>query len=122
MCKICVFAGTTEGRELAGWLADRGAMVYGCVATEYGGTLLEERENLTVSARRLTREEMAALFREQGFDCVVDATHPYAPVSRRISPAPAGKPERPICGCCGIPAACPKTVSMWRIPGRRWNI
>ena len=80
MCKICVFAGTTEGRELAGWLADRGAMVYGCVATEYGGTLLEERENLTVSARRLTREEMAALFRERGFDCVVDATHPYAPV------------------------------------------
>ena len=80
MCKICVFAGTTEGRELVYWLAAQGAQVCGCVATEYGGTLLEEQPGLTVSARRLTEPEMAELFTRERFDCVVDATHPYAPI------------------------------------------
>ena len=78
MCKICVFAGTTEGRELVERLCRRGVQVSACVATEYGETLLPPADNLTVSARRLTAEEMEALFAVQGFDAVVDATHPYA--------------------------------------------
>lgn len=80
MCNICVFAGTTEGRELVEWLSRQGTSVFACAATEYGGALLEEREHVTVSARRLNREEMEALFAVQKFDCVVDATHPYAPI------------------------------------------
>ena len=80
MYKLCVFAGTTEGRELAEFLAGQQVAVTACVATEYGQTLLVPSENLTVSARRMTREEMAALFAEEDFDLVVDATHPYASV------------------------------------------
>lgn len=80
MCEICVFAGTSEGRQLISLLTGQGLGVYACVATEYGGTLLPEGENLTVSAARLTREDMEALFRTREFDCVVDATHPYAPI------------------------------------------
>lgn len=80
MYKFCVFAGTTEGRELVRFLCAQEASVTACVATEYGETLLEEAENLTVSARRLDREEMTALFAREGFSLVVDATHPYAPV------------------------------------------
>ena len=78
MYKICVFAGTTEGRELVERLCRQNVQVRACVATEYGETLLSPAENLTVSARRLTTEEMAELFRAEGFDAVVDATHPYA--------------------------------------------
>ena len=78
MYKLCVFAGTTEGRELAEFLAGQQVAVTACVATEYGQTLLAPSENLTVSARRMTREEMAALFQKENFDLVVDATHPYA--------------------------------------------
>ena len=81
MYKICVFAGTTEGRELIRFLCAQGIRVTACVATEYGETLLEEAENLTVSAARLDGEAMAALLRREGFDLVVDATHPYAPVA-----------------------------------------
>ena len=78
MCKLCVFAGTTEGRELVEFLCGQGADVTACVATEYGQTLLPPREKLTVSARRLTQAEMETLFSREGFDLVIDATHPYA--------------------------------------------
>ena len=79
MYKLCVFAGTTEGRELVKFLCAQGAAVTACVATDYGETLLEEAENLTVSAGRLDKAGMAALFSREGFDLAVDATHPYAP-------------------------------------------
>ena len=78
MYKFCVFAGTTEGRELVELLCARDCQVTACVATEYGRTLLPERENLRVSARPLPREEIEALLRQERFDLVIDATHPYA--------------------------------------------
>lgn len=80
MCKLCVFAGTTEGRKLVEFLSGQDVHVTACVATEYGETLLKEANNLTVSAKRLTQEEMEQLFAQEKFDCVVDATHPYAPI------------------------------------------
>ncbi len=80
MCEFCVFAGTTEGRELTEALLDAGASVTACVATEYGQTLLRSHPRLTVSARRLTEEEMEDLLRGGNFACVIDATHPYASV------------------------------------------
>ena len=80
MYKLCVFAGTTEGRELVEFLSSQNLSVTACVATEYGETLLTPRENLTISAQRLTREEMQALFSRENFDMVIDATHPYASV------------------------------------------
>ena len=78
MCKLCVFAGTTEGRELTDFLCDQGVRVTACVATEYGEALLTPRENLTISAKRLTDREMEELFTRERFDRVIDATHPYA--------------------------------------------
>jgi len=78
MYDICVFAGTTEGRRLAEYLKDTELAVYVCVATEYGETLVPQADNVTVSAKRLTREDMEALFSAERFSLVVDATHPYA--------------------------------------------
>ena len=80
MYKLCVFAGTTEGRELVEFLSSQDLSVTACVATEYGETLLSPKENLTISAKRLSREEMEALFSREQFDMVIDATHPYASV------------------------------------------
>lgn len=78
MYKICVFAGTAEGRELVEFLSTQDLLLTACVATEYGETLLREAENLTISRKRLTEGEMEELFRKAQFDLVVDATHPYA--------------------------------------------
>lgn len=78
MCKLCVFAGTAEGRELVEFLGNQPASVTACVATEYGEALLPEGDSLTVSAGRFDREEMETLLMRERFDLVVDATHPYA--------------------------------------------
>ncbi|MBQ7784522.1 MAG: precorrin-6A reductase [Clostridia bacterium] len=78
MRKICVFAGTTEGRELIAQLQGRGAEIAACVATEYGGDLLEGFEDVSVHAGRMNAEEMADFFAREQFELVVDATHPYA--------------------------------------------
>ena len=78
MYKICVFAGTTEGRELVEFLSSQPAQVTACVATEYGETLLPTADNLTISARRLPVAEITQLLSKTAFDLVIDATHPYA--------------------------------------------
>ena len=78
MYKICVFGGTTEGRELVEFLNAQLCEVTACVATEYGQALLPEAERLTVSARRLPADEIKALLTDRHFDLVIDATHPYA--------------------------------------------
>ena len=46
MKKICVFAGTTEGRRIIDFLREQDALVTACVATEYGGELIEPAERL----------------------------------------------------------------------------
>lgn len=78
MCRVIVFAGTTEGYEISRFLSSHGVAVWAWVATEYGGKSLEEGECLRVTARRLTAEEMRALFEREQPELVLDATHPYA--------------------------------------------
>ena len=73
---IVIFSGTTEGRLLSHLLAEKGAQVTVCVATEYGCEEQGEAPGITVLTGRKTVEEMTALLR--GSDLCVDATHPYA--------------------------------------------
>ena len=42
MRKICIFAGTTEGRKLIELLQGRGVQIAACAATEYGGDLVKD--------------------------------------------------------------------------------
>ncbi|MBR1496939.1 MAG: precorrin-6A reductase, partial [Oscillospiraceae bacterium] len=91
MYKFCIFAGTTEGRELAEFLLSQGAAVTACVATEYGQALLPPAEGLSVRAGRMDRRDMAALLSGERFDLVLDATHPYAAeATENIAAACAG--------------------------------
>lgn len=78
MYKICVFAGTTEGRELVELLSSQPVVVTACVATEYGETLLPQADNLTILAKRLPVAEITQMLSSSRFDLVIDATHPYA--------------------------------------------
>ena len=41
MCKVILFGGTTEGRLLARFLSENQIDTVVCVATEYGGSLLD---------------------------------------------------------------------------------
>ena len=76
--EILLFAGTTEGRELADRLSDAGVCCTVSVATEYGAQILGPGKGRNVLQGRLTEEQMEFLIREEEFTCVVDATHPFA--------------------------------------------
>ncbi len=75
--KICLFAGTTEGKELAFFLAGNCDLTV-CVATEYGEILLDELKNADIRTGRLDETGMESFFIQKKFDLIADATHPYA--------------------------------------------
>ena len=90
MKKIVIFAGTTEGRRLSEILADAGIAHTVCVATEYGEIVMREQTDSTEAAQadgqplvelhcgRMDREQMQKFLHDEGYEIVVDATHPYA--------------------------------------------
>lgn len=85
MYKFVVFGGTTEGRELAEFLASQKAGLTVCVATEYGESILHmdqdlepSGDNIKILRGRMTKEEMVNLFQREEVDLIMDGTHPYA--------------------------------------------
>lgn len=80
MNKILLFAGTSEGRMAAQYMASCGISVTACTATEYGKTILDENESpfINVISGRLDENEIRKLISENDFCLVADATHPFA--------------------------------------------
>ena len=78
MNNVLLFAGTTEGRQIAEALRDTPVSLTVSVATEYGETLIEPAENITVLHGRKNADGIEALLRETGAVLLIDATHPYA--------------------------------------------
>lgn len=89
--KIVIFAGTTEGRRLSEILADAGIAHTVCVATEYGEIVMREQTDaeaagtkgqplVSLHRGRMDRQQMEEFLRNEGYEIVVDATHPYAQV------------------------------------------
>ena len=83
MADLILFAGTTEGRELAELARELGIRTVACVATEYGESLIEEGGSLRANMGRLGEEAMKALILAEAPKLVLDATHPYADVVSR---------------------------------------
>ena len=78
MCKILLFGGTTEGRELSEFLVNNRIPSVVCAATAYGGSLSASSEEVRVLTERLDAAEMEALMKTEQPELVIDATHPYA--------------------------------------------
>lgn len=83
--KVVIFGGTTEGRQLAGYLIQlnkqqkmQKIQVHVCVASEYGALVLPEDDALKVHVGRLEQADMQEFLQEVQADICVDATHPYA--------------------------------------------
>lgn len=77
MREVLVFGGTTEGRELASWLAGRGRVhVTYLAATELGQALADAR--VEALAGPLDDDGMHRLVEGRDVAVIVDATHPYA--------------------------------------------
>jgi len=76
---VFIFSGTSEGRRLSKALADAGADVHVRVATEYGAEVMGYDPNIDVKVGSCGGAEgIGNVIRENGFEIVVDATHPYA--------------------------------------------
>ena len=76
MKKIVIFGGTTEGRRLSKLLAEAGALVTVCVATEYGEEEQGTIPGVMTRIGPLSAEEKQTLLCDAAL--CVDATHPYA--------------------------------------------
>lgn len=77
MSRFLVFSGTTEGRETAAFLSRAGCEVTVCVATEYGTFTMGSETEVDLREGRLDASGMEALM-DEGFDLIIDATHPFA--------------------------------------------
>nr|WP_294491911.1 precorrin-6A reductase [uncultured Mediterraneibacter sp.] len=75
---ILIFAGTTEGRELAEYAAGQPVRCHVSVATDYGKSILNNTDNISVHAGRMDMEQMRYFIEENDISLVIDATHPFA--------------------------------------------
>lgn len=78
MCKILIFGGTTEGRQLCEKCVRNNIPAYVSVTTEYGADLLEKNNCVTVLTGRKNDSEILDFIKKNAIGLVVDATHPYA--------------------------------------------
>lgn len=85
--KIAIFGGTTEGRELAEWLAGNGVSTLLFAAAAYGGEPVPERQNLAVNTERLDQTGIETALLWHGCRLVLDATHPYDEAAANVRAA-----------------------------------
>ncbi|QDP99117.1 precorrin-6A reductase [Lysinibacillus fusiformis] len=74
---IFMLAGTSDARNLALELQSAGHQVTATVVTDSAATSLTE-VGLSHLVGRLTADEMATILTQQGYQLVVDASHPFA--------------------------------------------
>ena len=75
---VLIFAGTTEGRILAEYASAHSIRCFVSVATDYGKSLLEKLDNITVLTGRMDEKAMEHFIEEKDIRLVIDATHPFA--------------------------------------------
>lgn len=73
-----IFGGTTEGRLLAEYCAQKNIPAAVSVATQYGAELLPVSPIIRILTGRLDENEIADIIRSGNYRRVIDATHPYA--------------------------------------------
>ena len=66
MNKVLLFAGTTEGKEVAEFCKGKNIDLTVSVATEYGEATMTEGENIKVISGRKDAEAMALFLAEKG--------------------------------------------------------
>ena len=92
---IFVAAGTQDGRELAGFLLEKGQSVTASVVSRYGEELLSRSPGICINDRPLDETALADYCRAHGIAVFVDASHPYA--------ANISANAMNACRACGIP-------------------
>lgn len=102
---ILVLGGTTEGRELAALLQQKG---YNCLLSVAGelGEAMAASFSGEVHRGPLDRDGLKRLFRERGITAVIDATHPHAALITEYAQAAASETETPYARFSGLRPSC----------------
>lgn len=79
---ILILAGTSDARELAMLVQQEGYPLLTTVVTESAAKSMEEA-GLPVRVGRMDAEEICKLIKEQHFEAVIDASHPFAEEASR---------------------------------------
>ncbi|KRE49054.1 precorrin-6A reductase [Paenibacillus sp. Soil522] len=91
---IFMLCGTSDARELAVRIKDSGYPVMTSVVTESAAKSLEEA-GLPVRMGRLSADEMTSLIEQEGFETIVDASHPFAEEAHKNAIEAAQKAKVP---------------------------
>lgn len=91
---IFMLAGTSDARDLALVLQSAGHAVTATVVTESAASSLAD-VGLPHLIGRLTAEEMATIIMDQGYQLVVDASHPFAEEASKNAMAAAEQAQVP---------------------------
>lgn len=83
MKRILIFGGTADSHPLLEWLLQFEIEATLCVASDYAKALLPSENKLKIRVGRLDAVQMATLMKDGRYDCVIDATHPYAKEATR---------------------------------------
>ena len=76
--KIFLIAGTEDGRKLADFLLQNNHKITASVVSNYGKKLLEQYPKIKINDKKLNADELEKILREENFDGLIDASHPYA--------------------------------------------
>ena len=78
MSEVLIFGGTTEGRLLAEFCAEKGIRAAVSVTTDYAAELLPQSDIIRELIGNLDSVQMSSLLKSGDFSVVIDATHPFA--------------------------------------------
>lgn len=78
MSEVLIFGGTTEGRLLAEFCAEKGIRAAVSVTTDYAAELLPQSDIIRELVGNLDSVQMSSLLKSGDFSVVIDATHPFA--------------------------------------------
>jgi len=92
---IFVAAGTQDGRELAGYLLEKGYDVVASVVSQYGQALLQSYPGIKINDKPLDEAGLREYLDNNKVECFVDASHPYA--------ANISSNAMAACAKCGVP-------------------
>ena len=98
---ILIFAGTTEGRSLAEYASANSVRCFVSVATDYGKSLLEKLENITLLTGRMDEKEMERFIDPAGhrrYSSFCQGGDGEYQISLRKSPCIFG--QSPLCAMC----------------------
>ena len=94
--KIIILGGTKDSTNIIEFIKDNyEAHILTTTTTEYGARLAKEAGSDETIARPLLKDEIISIIKENEFDILIDATHPFAEHITQTSASIAKELEMP---------------------------